>query len=98
MNDLKEGFGKYTWASGNVYTGEFRADEREGYGEMNWVDGSSYRGEWVKSIQHGFGKMIFPNGSFKEGFFENNIFKYETSITDQKGNPLRTLDLNRSPK
>jgi len=49
---------------------------------MLWTDGSMYEGEWCKGIQHGLGRMIFPDSSVKEGYFENNVFKY--SIT---GNP-----------
>jgi hypothetical protein len=29
-NDLKDGLGKFTWASGNVYIGRFINDERIG--------------------------------------------------------------------
>jgi len=44
--DLKDGFGEYRWASGNVYKGNYKRDVREGYGEMNWIDGTIYKGEW----------------------------------------------------
>ena len=43
---------------------------------MLWTDGSMYEGEWVNGIQHGLGRMVFPDGQQKEGFFENNVFKY----------------------
>ena len=65
----------YTWASGNVYKGEYWEDERNGQGRMEWIDGSVYEGEWLNGIQHGFGKMTFPSGKVKEGIFEDNIFK-----------------------
>ena len=42
---------------------------------MFWIEGSKYEGEWQKGIQHGFGKMIYSDGTYKEGYFENNIFK-----------------------
>ena len=35
-----------------------------------------YEGEWVNGIQHGVGRIVFPDGSFKEGYFENNVYKY----------------------
>lgn len=44
---------------------------------MLWTDGSMYEGEWIKGIQHGLGRMVFSDGSFKEGYFENNIYKGE---------------------
>jgi hypothetical protein len=43
---------------------------------MLWTDGSMYEGEWILGIQHGLGRMVFPDGSSKEGYFENNVFKY----------------------
>jgi hypothetical protein len=35
-----------------------------------------YEGEWQKGIQHGIGRIVFPDGIIKEGYFENNIFKF----------------------
>lgn len=35
-----------------------------------------YEGEWTRGIQHGIGRMVFPDGQAKEGYFENNVFKY----------------------
>jgi len=32
--DKKCGNGVFKWASGNIYKGEFKNDEREGFGEM----------------------------------------------------------------
>lgn len=43
---------------------------------MLWTDGSMYEGEWRGGIQHGIGRMVFPDGTFKEGIFENNVYKY----------------------
>lgn len=43
---------------------------------MLWTDGSMYEGEWIRGIQHGIGRMVFPDGTAKEGYFENNVFKY----------------------
>jgi hypothetical protein len=40
----------FTWASGNIYKGEYKEDERDGYGEMRWTDGSIYQGEWNRGI------------------------------------------------
>jgi hypothetical protein len=42
---------------------------------MYWSDGSKYEGDWFKGIQHGYGKITFSDGSFKEGVFENNMFR-----------------------
>jgi len=32
--DMKNGFGEFSWASGNKYRGNYVDDKREGYGEM----------------------------------------------------------------
>ena len=42
--------GIFKWASGNVYTGNYKNDEREGVGEMSWTDKSVYSGEWLRGI------------------------------------------------
>ena len=86
MDDRKLGYGVFQWASGNVYKGEYKNDERDGYGEMYWTDGSCYQGEWVGGIQHGYGKMIFPDGSKKEGYFENNVYKVKVKISNDPSN------------
>jgi len=44
---LKDGYGEYKWASGNIYKGMYKNDKRHGYGEMYWIDGSFYKGEWL---------------------------------------------------
>jgi hypothetical protein len=50
---------------------------------MLWTDGSMYEGEWQNGIQHGLGRMVFIDGSSKEGYFENNVFKYAITSNDQ---------------
>ena len=73
---MKNGIGHYSWASGNMYKGDYLNDERHGNGQMIWTDGSMYDGQWIRGIQHGIGKIVFPDNTFKEGHFENNVFKY----------------------
>ena len=41
-NDRKNGYGVFSWESGNIYKGNYLDDERDGYGEMFWTDGSFY--------------------------------------------------------
>lgn len=52
---------------------------------MLWTDGSMYEGEWCRGIQHGLGRMIFPDGTQKEGYFQNNVFKYAMT-GNERGN------------
>ena len=54
---------------------------------MLWTDGSIYEGEWVGGIQHGLGRIVFPDGTFKEGYFENNVYKYPVGAGPAIGAP-----------
>ena len=46
VNDVINGYGKYTWSSGNVYEGNWKNDARNGYGKITWSDGDVYEGNW----------------------------------------------------
>ena len=39
--------GKYRWADGNSYEGDFVDDSRDGFGVYRWLDGSIYEGQFV---------------------------------------------------
>ena len=58
--DKKDGYGIFTWSSGNVYKGNYEMDLRSGYGEMYWRDGSFYKGHWERGVQHGEGEVYVP--------------------------------------
>ena len=73
--DKKQGFGIFKWSTNSIYRGQYNNDEKEGIGEMRWNDGSHYIGMWVRGIQHGYGRMWMPNRKYKEGLFENNVYK-----------------------
>lgn len=72
MQDKKHGYGIFTWATGNVYKGNYLDDLRSGFGEMYWTDGSYYKGEWVNGIQHGEGLIFVPGQGIKKGLFRDN--------------------------
>ena len=57
---------------------------------MLWTDGSMYEGEWRKGIQHGFGRIVFSDGSFKEGYFENNVYKHSLNTHNPLHNQMRS--------
>mmetsp|Transcript_32287 Transcript_32287/g.49430 ORF Transcript_32287/g.49430 Transcript_32287/m.49430 type:complete len:96 (+) Transcript_32287:1951-2238(+) len=65
---------------------------------MLWTDGSMYEGEWHKGIQHGYGRMVFPDGSTKEGYFENNVFKYPVEGNDSKTRPPPSTSVKSMPR
>ena len=83
----------FRWASGNVYDGEFKDDERHGKGIMTWTDGSQYNGDWFRGIQHGYGTITFPDGSQKEGYFDNNIYIGKMKEDDGNFTPLDPIKI-----
>lgn len=60
---------------------------------MIWTDGSMYEGDWKHGIQHGHGRIVFPDGSFKEGIFENNIFKSPANLSSTHASTGFQVDL-----
>jgi hypothetical protein len=45
VDDLKEGYGRYIWWSGNYYEGEWKNDCMEGKGKKVYLNGNYYEGE-----------------------------------------------------
>ena len=43
---MKWGKGKYTYADGSYYAGQFHKNMRSGAGKFVWADGSVYEGRW----------------------------------------------------
>ncbi len=73
--DCSSGFGKFQYANGDVYEGEFYDDKREGFGIYKWKTGEKFMGESIADVFTGFGRMEFTNkttyvGQFKDGEFD----------------------------
>ena len=60
IRGVAAGRGKLTFASGDVYEGEFKGRRMDGYGRMIYIDGDTYEGEWKCDEHHGKGKYSFP--------------------------------------
>ena len=64
--------GRFTWADGTYYEGEWKNGREEGHGTKVWPDKESYGGEWRGGLRHGQGRAVFSNkdtyvGDFSDG-------------------------------
>jgi hypothetical protein len=68
----RQGRGVMRYASGDLYDGEWEADQRSGAGRFvfgpgtPWA-GDMYRGQWKADKMHGLGKYIWANGESTTG-------------------------------
>lgn len=73
-------YGKYKYASGAEYSGQWHKGKQQGRGEYIWPDGSRYSGEWDGHVMNGEGLFIDRDGLEWPGIFVKG--GYETK--DQK--------------
>ncbi len=41
------GHGTMTYRNGDLYTGEWRANQREGQGKMTYINDTNWEGKWL---------------------------------------------------
>ena len=70
--DCYNGKGKYSYADGPVYEGDWQKGHRTGKGKMTWPNGDVYEGDWQKGHRAGKGKYTWPNGDVYEGDWQKN--------------------------
>ena len=68
----KHGLGKYEWANGQTYEGEWYENKIHGFGVYKWPDGRSYRGEWKDNQMNGIGCYQWSNGRKYIGEYMQN--------------------------
>ena len=61
-DNKREGKGKYTYAGGDIYIGDWVANLKEGQGIYYFTDGSKYSGAWKADKQHGTGIYTYKEG------------------------------------
>ncbi|MEQ1798955.1 MAG: caspase family protein [Lacibacter sp.] len=88
--NCSSGFGKFKYANGDIYEGEFSDDKREGYGVYKWSTGEKFFGESIADVFYGFGVMEFKDrtkyiGEFKAGEFEGEGEKTYPDGTKKTG-------------
>jgi hypothetical protein len=62
--------GKYIFANGDIYEGEFKNKIQNGWGTYTWADGQKFTGTFVNGDILGKGTMTFTNKSYKTAWFE----------------------------
>ncbi len=78
------GFGKYLFANGNTYEGNFVNGRGNGKGKVVNTDGSSYVGDFVNGKMEGRGIFLSANGNTYNGMWANNVRSGEGKQTVQK--------------
>ena len=79
------GNGKHTYASGEVYEGEFKDGKRNGNGKHTYADGAVYEGEFKDDERSGNGKYTHPSGVVYEGKFEDGKLNGKGKYTYASG-------------
>jgi len=69
-----DGYGVYTWDTGEKYVGDWVSSKRNGQGTNNWADGWIHEGGWKDDVQDGYGTQTSPSGEIKTGFWENGEY------------------------
>ncbi|MCP4439736.1 MAG: hypothetical protein GY810_12400 [Aureispira sp.] len=72
--NCRDGFGHYTWPSGERYVGNWTKGNMEGHGVFYWKSGRKYIGAWAKNKMNGRGTMFYTDGRIKSGYWESNQF------------------------
>ena len=61
-----------SFASGDVYVGEWAEGKMHGQGKTTWADGDVYVGEYAEGKKHGRGKYTWTSGNVYEGEWSND--------------------------
>ena len=64
MDSFLQGRGKYEWADGRVYEGEWSKDEMNGSGVYTWPDGKRFVGEFINGKKQGWGVIEEKEGTY----------------------------------
>lgn len=71
--DCENGTGRYVYASGDRYIGEFKDGKRHGRGVYHYVNGSIYQGQFDQDRRHGYGTYRWTNGDSFIGEYREDL-------------------------
>ena len=74
QNNMRNGQGKYTLASGEFYSGNYKDDAPHGYGISKSPAGDLYEGNWKYGKRNGKGRQIFSSGNSYQGEYKSDRF------------------------
>ena len=70
--DCNNGYGTYTWNTGDKYVGEHKDGKPNGQGTYTWANGNKYVGEYKDGKRNGLGTYTFANGTVDKGIWKSN--------------------------
>ena len=79
------GNGKFTYAKGEVYEGDFKDGERNGKGKFTYGRGAVYEGEFKDGERNGNGKFTYASGAVYEGEFKGDELNGNGKFTYRNG-------------
>lgn len=73
-NGEENGFGVFTWNSGNRYEGDWLNGQMHGYGTMYYANGDRYEGYWKEHAKHGQGVYYYADGDTQFGYWDEGDY------------------------
>ena len=61
LTQAKQGKGKYVFANGDSYEGQYLADKKHGVGKMVYLNNGHYFGNYKNGLKHGEGLFQYKN-------------------------------------
>ncbi|KAL8243432.1 hypothetical protein R6Q59_009690 [Mikania micrantha] len=77
------------FSNGDIYIGQWAADNPHGNGKYLWSDGCMYFGEWHRGNIYGKGRFNWPSGATYEGQFNNGYMNGEGTFTGSLNDTYR---------
>jgi hypothetical protein len=84
-NGKRNGKGKYIWADGTIYDGNWKDDIMSGLGTMTDKKGDKYTGGWFNNKRNGQGTLILANGTKLIGIWKDNLLNGQGQLIKPNG-------------